>query len=43
MEASGHKAEEDNGEVFCLKRAPVRGRDLDAVERRGEEVTGLRQ
>ena len=29
-------------QVFCLKRAPVRGRNVNIEEKRGQEVTGLR-
>lgn len=37
-----HKADNEDGEVFCLERTSVLGRNLDIFERRGEEDIGFR-
>ena len=42
MRATSHKAQKEKGEVFCLKPASTRGRNLDIKEGRGGEVIYLR-
>ena len=37
-----HKAEKEDGEVFCLERATMQGKNLNIKGKRREKVTSLR-